>query len=223
MIDISKSPHRVAIESACDIITASLFISVFYFLIPVPWWKELCTELLFPTIAAISGGLAVIWAGEASVKTLLRLRERINRGLKDRKIVIIGNKDERENIETQLKYSNLFAMENITNANSYTDNDYEKYDLVILALTGNDFAPLNEDQSEILQSTLQIVGNPSTTKRLIEEDKPVVGLIVLCPVNSLKGENATTFRRPFTAVVNQPGRMITDIFSLLTTLPITKG
>ena len=223
MIDISKSPHRVAITSACDIITVSLFISVFYFIIPVPWWKELCTELLFPTIAAIAGGLAVIWAGEASVKTLLRLRERINRGLKDRKIVIIGNKDERENIETQLKYSNLFAMENITNADSYTDNDYEKYDLVILALTGKDFDLLDKDQSEILQSTLQIVGNPSTTKQLIEEDKPVVGLIILCPVNSLKGENATTFRRPFTAVVNQPGRMITDIFSLLTTLPITKG
>lgn len=223
MIDISKSPHRVAITSACDIITVSLFISVFYFLIPVPWWKELCAELLFPTIAAIAGGLAVIWAGEASVKTLLRLRERINRGLKDRKIVIIGNKDERENIETQLKYSNLFAMENITNADSYTDNDYEKYDLVILALTGKDFDPLDKDQSEILQSTLQIVGNPSTTKQLIEEDTPVVGLIILCPVNSLKGENATTFRRPFTAVVNQPGRMITDIFSLLTTLPITKG
>lgn len=223
MIDISKSPHRVAITSACDIITVSLFISVFYFLIPVPWWKELCTELLFPTIAAIAGGLAVIWAGEASVKTLLRLRERINRGLKDRMIVIIGNKDERENIETQLKYSNLFAMENITNADSYTDNDYEKYDLVILALTGKDFDPLDKDQSEILQSTLQIVGTPSTTKQLIEQDKPVVGLIILCPVNSLKRENATTFRRPFTAVVNQPGRMITDIFSLLTTLPITKG
>ena len=223
MIDISKSPHRVAIISACCVITASLFVSVFYFLTPVPWCKELCTQLLFPAIYSISGGLAVIWAGDVSIKHLLRLRERVNRGLKDRKIIIVGNKNERDNIEIQLKYSNLFLMENITNADSYTDNDYEKYDLVILALTGNDFAPLNEDQSDILQSTLQIVGNPSTTKRLIEEDKPVVGLIVLCPVNSLKGENTTTFRRPFTAVVNQPGRMITDIFSLLTTLPITKG
>ena len=56
----------------------------------------------------------MIWAGEASVKTLLRLRERVNRGLKDRKIVIIGPKDERDNIEKQLKYSNLFEMDNIT-------------------------------------------------------------------------------------------------------------
>lgn len=114
-------------------------------------------------------------------------------------------------------------MDNITNSNSYTDNDYGKYDLVILALTGQDFEPLNEDQSKILQNTLEIVGNPSTTKQLIKEDKPVIGVIVLCPVNSLKGENTIAFRRPFTVVVNQPGRMMTDIFSLLTTLPITKS
>ncbi len=223
MINISKSPHRVAIISACWVIIASLFVSAFYFLTPVPWYKELCTQLLFPAIYSISGGLAVIWAGEASVKTLLKLRERVNRGLNDRKIVIIGPKDERDNIEKQLKYSNLFEMDNITNSNSYTDNDYRKYDLVILALTGQDFEILDEDQSKILQNTLRIVGDPPTTKQLIKEDKPVVGVIVLCPVNSLKGENAIAFRRPFTVVVNQPGRMMTDIFSLLTTLPTTKS
>lgn len=224
MLDkVKNSPHRIAITSVCIIITVTIFISVFYFTIHIAPWTTWCEYLLFPSIAAISGGLSVIWAGEASVKTLLRLRERVNRGLKDRKIVIIGPKDERDNIEKQLKYSNLFEMDNITNSNSYTDNDYRKYDLVILALTGQDFDLLDEDQSKILQNTLQIVGSPSTTKQLIKEDKPVVGVIVLCPVNSLKDENAIAFRRPFTVVVNQPGRMMTDIFSLLTTLPITKS
>lgn len=223
MIDISKSPHRVAIVSACSIITFSLFISVFYFLIPVPWWKELCIELLFPSIASIAGGLAVIWAGEKSIKSLLRLRERVNRGLKDRKIVIIGNTEERDNIEKQLKYSNLFEMDNITNASTYNDNDYKSYDLVILALNGMDSVPLDDTQSRVLQNTIQAVGDPSEAKNKIERDEPIVGLIILCPVNSLKGENTTPFRRPFTMVVNQPGRMITDIFSLLTTLPITKS
>ncbi len=223
MIDISKSPHRVAIKSACIIITASFFISLFYFLIPVPWWKELCVQLLFPAIASIAGGLAVIWAGERSIKGLLKLRERVNRGLKDRKIIIIGNTEERDDIEKQLKYSNLFEMDNITNASTYNDNDYKKYDLVILALNGEDFAPLDDTQSRLLQDTIQAVSDPSEAKNKIERDEPIVGLIILCPVSSLKGENATPFRRPFTVVVNQPGRMMTDIFSLLTTLPITKS
>ena len=223
MIDISKSPHRVAIISACCVITASLFVSVFYFLTPVPWCKELCTQLLFPAIYSISGGLAVIWAGDASIKHLLRLRERVNRGLKDRKIIIVGNKNERDNIEKQLIYSNLFEMSNVTKSNSYSEHDYRKYDLVILALTGNDYSPLDEVQSIILQNTIHIVGDPSTTEELISKNKTVVGLIVLCPVSSLKGDNIKAFKRPFTVVVNQPGRMMTDIFSLLTTLPITKN
>ena len=223
MIDISKSPHRVAIISACCIITASLFVSAFYFLTPVPWCKELCTQLLFPAIYSISGGLAVIWAGDASIKHLLRLRERVNRGLKDRKIIIVGNKNERDNIEKQLIYSNLFEMSNVTKSNSSSEHDYRKYDLVILALTGNDYSPLDEVQSIILQNTIHIVGDPSTTEELISKNKTVVGLIVLCPVSSLKGDNIKAFKRPFTVVVNQPGRMMTDIFSLLTTLPITKN
>lgn len=223
MIDISKSPHRVAIISVCCVITASLFVSAFYFLIPVPWCKELCTQLLFPAICSISGGLAVIWAGGASIKHLLRLRERVNRGLKDRKIIIVGNKKERDNIEKQLIYSNLFEMSNVTKSNSYLEHDYGKYDLVILALNGNDYSPLDEVQSIILQNTIHIVGDPSTTEELISKNETVVGLIVLCPVSSLKGDNIKAFKRPFTVVVNQPGRMITDIFSLLTTLPITKN
>ena len=114
-------------------------------------------------------------------------------------------------------------MSNVTKSNSYSEHDYRKYDLVILALTGNDYSPLDEVQSIILQNTIHIVGDPSTTEELISKNKTVVGLIVLCPVSSLKGDNIKAFKRPFTVVVNQPGRMMTDIFSLLTTLPITKN
>lgn len=247
MIDISKSTHRVAIISACCVIVASLFVSVFYFLIPVPWWKELCTQLLFPAIYSISGGLAVIWAGEESIKTLLRLRERISHGLTHKRILLAGDKQECANVEAQLHYSQLFSKKNITNISANrtvpeqtrNSDNFTNYDLVILCFKGTDYDPISDEQAELLSKTLSTIGHDEIVKDDIKannSDEAVTGLIVLCPLGSLQNPDkknklipekhkwdTNPFKRPFTAVVNQAGRLLTDVFSLLTTLPPRNG
>lgn len=243
MIDISKSPHRVAIISVSCVITASVFVSAFYFLTPVPWCKELCTQLLFPAIYSISGGLAVIWAGEESVKTLLRLRERISHGLTHKRILLAGDKKECANVEAQLRYSQLFNSKNITNISTdrtspdqaYNSEHFTKYDLVILCFSGKPQAPISDQQAQLLSKTLSSIGDDEIVKNDIEagnSEGSAVGLIVLCQRGSLLDPDkknkldptihkldTNPFERPFTVVVNQIGRMMTDIFSLLTTLP----
>jgi hypothetical protein len=237
LIDISKSPHRVAIISVSCVITASLFVSVFYFLTPVPWCKELCTQLLFPAIYSISGGLAVIWAGEESVKTLLRLRERISHGLTHKRILLAGDEQECANVEAQLRYSQLFNKNNITNKATlitpkynYDFGTFTEYDLVILCfsrkllktITVNEkpCKILNDEQTKLLTDTLASIGSSKTTQKALIPRQNIVGLITLCPPGSLHTkEQKDPFERPFTVVVNQIGRMMTDIFSLLTTLP----
>lgn len=247
MIDINKSPHRVAIISVSCVITASLFVSLFYFLTPVPWCKELCTQLLFPAIYSIAGGLAVIWAGEESVKTLLRLRERISHGLTHKRILLAGDKQECANVEAQLRYSRLFDGKNITNISTdrtspdqaYNSEHFTKYDLVILCFSGKPQTPISDQQAQLLSETLSSIGDDEIVKNDIEagnSEGSAVGLIVLCPRGSLLDPDkknkldptihrldTNPFERPFTVVVNQIGRMMTDIFSLLTTLPPRSG
>lgn len=247
MIDISKSPHRVAITSGCIILTASVFFSASYFLIPVYWWRELCTELVFPAITSIAGGLAVIWAGEESIKILLRLRERISHGLTHKRILLAGDKQECANVEAQLRYSRLFDGKNITNISTertspdqaYNSKHFTKYDLVILCFSGKPQAPISDQQAQLLSETLSSIGDDEIVKNDIEagnSEGSAVGLIVLCPRGSLLDPDkknkldptihkldTNPFERPFTVVVNQIGRMMTDIFSLLTTLPPRSG
>ena len=83
---------------------------------------------------------------------------------------------------------------------------------------------LNEKQTDLLLHTLDSIGNSGTTKEAIESQQDITGLITLCPPGSLDtDEQRDPFKRPFTVVVNQIGRMMTDIFSLLTTLPPRNG
>ena len=242
MLDkVKNSPHRVAITSACIIITATIFFYVFYATIPVNWWREFCEKLIFPAIAAISGGLAVVWAGEESIKTLIRLRERISHGLTHKRILLAGDEQECANVEAQLRYSQLFNKNNITNKASlitakynYDFDTFTEYDVVILCFSREllktitvDEKPrkiLNDEQTKLLTDTLASIGSSVTTQKVLISQQNIVGLITLCPPGSLHTkEQIDPFERPFTVVVNQIGRMMTDIFSLLTTLPPRSG
>lgn len=189
-------------------------------------------------------------------KRILELRERVDYGLKNKKILLAGDKEECNNVEAQLAYSQLYDKKNITNISTnrtlpeqtHNSGNFTKYDLVILCFTGTNFTPITDQQAELLSETLSTIGHDKTVKDEIKvnnSDKAVTGLIVLCPLQSLKElkELNTTntsnesdsskmiydlskhihdtepFTRPFTVVVNQAGRLLTDVFSLLTTLP----
>lgn len=196
-------------------------------------------------------------------KRILKLRERVDYGLNNKRIVLAGDKEECDNVEAQLHYSRLYNKKNITNISAkrtppeqtYNSDNFAKYDLVILCFKGDNYDPISDQQAELLSKTLSTIGHDLTVKDDIKannSDEAVTGLIVLCPLQSLKTraklEEVNTanksnksdsskmiydlskhihdtepFTRPFTVVVNQAGRLLTDVFSLLMTLPPRNG
>jgi len=192
-------------------------------------------------------------------KRILKLRERVDYGLKNKRILLAGDKEECDNIEAQLHYSQLYDKKNIANISAnrtvpeqtHNSGNFTKYDLVILCFTGTNLTPITDQQAELLSETLSAIGHDKTVKddiKVNNSDKAVTGLIVLCPLQSLKERNklkelnptntsnesdsskkiydlskhihdTEPFTRPFTVVVNQAGRLLTDVFSLLMTLP----
>lgn len=196
------------------------------------------------TLLALIPGYFVV---ETVGKGLLKLRDRVDYGLKNKRILLAGDKDECDNIEAQLHYSQLYNKKNITNISAnrtvpeqtHNFGDFTKYDLVILCFKGTNRAPISDQQAELLSKTLSTIGHDKRVKNDIEannSDEAVTGLIVLCPLGSLQDPDekndlnpekhewdTNPFKRPFTAVVNQAGRLLTDVFSLLMTLPPRSG
>lgn len=205
--------------------------------------EEFTTSFAFPasyTLAALIPGYFVV---ETVGKGLLKLKGRVDYGLKNKRILLAGDKEECDNIEAQLHYSQLFDKKNITNISAnrtvleqaHNSDNFTKYDLVILCFTGTNYAPISDQQADLLSKTLSTIGHDERVKTDIKannSDEAVTGLIVLCPLGSLKDPDeknkliaekhkwdTNPFKRPFTAVVNQAGRLLTDVFSLLITLP----
>jgi len=196
------------------------------------------------TLLALSPGYFIV---ETVGKGLLKLKERVDYGLEHKTILIAGDKQECANVEAQLRYSQLYDKKNITNISAnrtvpeqtHNSGNFTKYDLVILCFTGTNYAPISDQQAELLSKTLSTIGHDERVKTDIKannSDEAVTGLIVLCPLGSLKDPDeknklipekhkwdTNPFKRPFTAVVNQAGRLLTDIFSLLITLPPRSG
>ena len=202
--------------------------------------EEFTTSFALPasyTLAALIPGYFVV---ETVGKGLLKLKGRVDYGLKNKTILLIGEKEECYNVEEQLYYSRLLNKDNITNQSTditsvkqeynYNYKQFTNYDLVILCFS-NKFLEkiesddrtkhiLNEKQTNLLRHTLESIGNSDTTKEALKSQQDITGLITLCPPGSLDTiEQRDPFKRPFTVVVNQIGRMMTDIFSLLITLP----
>ena len=244
--------RKLIILSTIALPTAILFIYGYFHSTP----EEFTTSFAFPasyTLAALIPGYFVV---ETVGKGLLKLKARVEHGLEHKTILIAGDKQECDNVEAQLRYSQLYDKENITNISAnrtvpeqtHNSSNFTKYDLVILCFSGTNHAPISDQQAELLSETLSTIGHDERVKTDIKAnngDEAVTGLIVLCPLQSLKTRdqlkelNTTNksdsskmiydlskhihdtepFTRPFTVVVNQAGRLLTDVFSLLMTLP----
>ena len=205
--------------------------------------KDIANQFLFPlsyTLFSLIPGYFIV---ETVGKGLLKLKERINYGLEHKTILLAGDKSECDNIEEQLRYSQLFDKKNITNISTdrttpeqaYISDNFNKYDLIILCFTGTNLTPISDQQAELLSKTLSTIGHDERVKTDIKannSNEAVTGLIVLCPLRSLQDPDnknkldpkkhkwdTNPFMRPFTVVVNQAGRLLTDTVSLLTTLP----
>ena len=235
--------RKLIILSPITLLTAILFIYGYFHSTS----EEFTTSFALPasyTLGALIPGYFVV---ETVSKGLLKLKGRVDYGLKNKRILLAGDKEECDNVEAQLHYSQLFDKKNITNISAnrtvpeqaHNSDNFTKYDLVILCFTGTNYAPISDQQAELLSKTLSTIGHDERVKTDIKannSDEAVTGLIVLCPLGSLKDPDeknklipekhkwdTNPFKRPFTAVVNQAGRLLTDIFSLLITLPPRSG
>ena len=217
--------RRTTTLSASALIIAAITVSLLYFTLPQSWLTKLCELLFFPSIVAISGGLAAIWAGSAIAKPLLdTYLERKGYGLAKRKVYCRGSEPLIQELRDNLQISNLIEPKNY----SRTNVSLEDADIAILCIDWQ--PPLDTDPKEIEKKTKQWKSDADkTVSDFIEEinkntqSEDHKGLIVYTNGWFLDSTKQTINNRPFSALVNFSGRIVSDIHSLLTTLPPRNG
>lgn len=217
--------RRTTTLSASALIVAAITVSLLYFTLPQSWLTKLCELLFFPSIVAISGGLAAIWAGSAIAKPLLdTYLERKGYGLAKRKVYFRGSEPLIQELRDNLQISNLIEPKNY----SRTNVSLEDADIAILCIDWQ--PPLDTDPKEIEKETKQWKSDADkTVSDFIEEinkntqSEDHKGLIVYTNGWFLDSTKQTINNRPFSVLVNFSGRIVSDIHSLLTTLPPRNG
>lgn len=217
--------RRTTTLSASALIVAAITVSLLYFTLPQSWLTKLCEILFFPSIVAISGGLAAIWAGSAIAKPLLdTYLERKGYGLAKRKVYFRGSEPLIQELRDNLQISNLIEPKNY----SRTNVSLEDADIAILCIDWQ--PPLDTDPKEIEKKTKQWKSDADkTVSDFIEEinkntqSEDHKGLIVYTNGWFLDSTKQTINNRPFSVLVNFSGRIVSDIHSLLTTLPPRNG
>lgn len=209
--------------------------------------KDIANQFIFPLSCSLFALIPTYFAIDSVGKNWIKLKERVDHGLRSKTILLAGDKEECDNVEAQLHHSQLLNKDNVTNQSmniksdeqeyNYNCAQFTNYDLVILCFNdkslksvtpsyGGKQDVLNDKQTALLQHTLESIGDSETTKQALKSQQDITGLITLCPQRSLCPDipiQNEPFQRPFTVVVNQIGRMMTDIFSLLTILPPRNG
>jgi hypothetical protein len=183
---------------------------------------------IFTTIAAIAGGVATFWAGIAIAKPFLdTYLERTGYGLAKRKIYFRGNEALIKKVKENLQFSNLIEPKNYSEANiTLKDADIAILCIEMTELLANNPDPVSQDNDE--QDNPQIIWEKRADK-LVEDfineinasqhDKHCKGLIVYTADQFARDTAKKINNRPFSVLVNFSGRIVSDIHSLLTTLP----
>ena len=127
--------RRTRLVSASILIVAAVVVSILYFTLPPTWLTQLCELLFFPAIAAIAGGLAIVWAGELVVNRWLeRYKERSGYGLAKRKVFFSGDDEMIRDVRNDLLLSDLINRKNYTDPNI----DLHDADIAILCISKDD-------------------------------------------------------------------------------------
>ena len=179
---------------------------------------------IFTTIAAIAGGVATFWAGIAIAKPFLdTYLERTGNGLAKRKIYFRGSEPLIQELRENLQISNLIEPKNY----SRTNVSLENADIAILCIYWE--APQDNDPKKKEKTEQWKRNADKAVSDFIEEinkntqSKDHKGLIVY--TNGWFGDSTKRIinNRPFSVLVNFSGRIVSDIHSLLTTLPPRNG
>lgn len=179
---------------------------------------------IFTTIAAIAGGIAAFWAGVTVAKPLLdTYLERTGYGLAKRKVYFRGSESLIQELRENLQISNLIEPKNYSRTNVSLKNA----DIAILCIewqAPQDNDPKKEEKTKQWESNAdKIIFDFIEEINKNTQSKDHKGLIVY--TNGWFGDSTKRMinNRPFSILVNFSGRIVSDIHSLLTTLPPRNG
>ena len=228
----SKHSRLIALaRSVAALIVAGIIAVTMYKCQPFNEGTAVYETFIFTTIAAIAGGVAAFWAGMTVAKPLLdTYLERTGYGLAKRTIYFQGDEDQVLRIKKDLRTSNLIKAENYDNPHiSLADAD-----LVILCIrkeyesaekdnpdfpkSSNKPKIRTSEYTEWLESAHHQI-DTITNGRLVDSQ----ALIVFTDGWLDYKAKSLFVQRSFTTLVNTPGRIVSDIHSLLTTLPPRNG
>ena len=183
-------------------------------------WRQVATTFIFPFICSISGAIIVTVVGTIIAnKVLENYNERLSYGLSKRVIQLLGYPEFSDRIREDLKYSALMKNEILSVQSTVS----RRADLVILSLDLNWYNGSRKGVDEDTEKKLNRAEQDLT--KIINDLEDSQALIVLT-VGKLDDSAQITEdlkKRRFSTIVNAQGRVLSDIHSLLTTLPPRNG
>ncbi len=210
-----RNIRQILLLSATTAIGLSLLCCGYHRASPEDFTNQFILPASYTFLALLPGYMIVDSVG----KNLTNLNKRVERGIQRSKILLTGDTEEQQKILAQLKYSNIFNIANIHLADSNTTkaSNLNSYNLIIHCLkTASEESKTSPRITDIAAQ----IGDDQEVLQRITTSQDLTALIVLCPQGRLDDSvSGMLFSRPFTSLVNQPGRMMTDIISLLTSLP----
>ena len=183
-------------------------------------WREVATAFIFPFINAIAGAIIVAVVGTIIAnKVLENYNKRLSYGLSERVIQLLGYQDFSDRIQDDLQRSALTQNRIIWDQTSVS----READLVIVSLDLNWYNGSREGVDKDTKEKLDRAEQDLT--KIINDLEDSQALIVLT-VGKLDDSAQITEdlkKRRFSTIVNAQGRVLSDIHSLLTTLPPRNG
>ena len=199
-------------------------------------------NLLFPLSYTVIGAVIVTWVGISIADEFLdHYNERLKDGLTNRKIHFEGDPQTIESVRDDLKHSSLinvdnFSTDSITLAESdlailcidktygspYAkpeDSAAKRTRRLFRASKGGRTAPSEEETSEYKKWKARATEMVESLLAQIDSSGQGTALIVYTDGWFEDKTRDRIGARPFTALVNTRGRIVSDIHSLLTTLP----
>ena len=183
-------------------------------------WRQVATTFIFPFINAIAGAIIVAVVGTTIAnKVLENYNTRLSYGLSERVIQLLGYRDFSDRIQDDLHRSALTQNRIIWDQTSVS----READLVIVSLDLNWYNGSREGVDKDTKEKLDRAEQDLT--KIINDLEDSQALIVLT-VGKLDDSAQITEdlkKRRFSTIVNAQGRVLSDIHSLLTTLPPRNG
>jgi len=183
-------------------------------------WHEVATTFIFPFINAIVGAIIVTVVGTIIAnKVLENYNERLSYGLSKRVIQLLGYPEFSDRIREDLKYSALMKNEILPVQSTVS----RRADLVILSLDLNWY---NGRREELEKTTADKLNRAEQKLTQTINDLDDSQALIVLTVGRLDDSSPITEnlkKRRFSTIVNAQGRVLSDIHSLLTTLPPRNG